>query len=393
MYLQGMLNKNIGTDAGTLYNNLKIDYDKSITDTSWIGRLYRKTNAQRIDTDYYFEELDAFWPQIYDLEKQEFYGMTPTTTIRQSLLDQIENYRKKIDEVKEDASKNNLDYTEAIKKNNAENKKLEAENKVLQEQYDIYHEITYATLEALNASVLEWEQKVVKFETDSKKPENKNNAKFKQQWESAKARLASQTKKRDTSVADRAETLAKIQDKIKENKHTIQVNIEDNAYKLGQNKKENEDYEKEQVDYQKKIEELQKQIDALEDKTLLTSSLCDGVYYLDFIDSSSSNLGEYSVANIGRRTDVVQNNNINCLFEPEIPDIVFLNKDMEDKEELANLRSECSTKGQPYTQVSQEIYNAFRTGGYKNSAFIQLQYELYLHTNYQRSISISAIPA
>lgn len=205
LYLQGMLNKNIGTDAGMMYNNLKHDYSASINDDSWVGRLYRKTNVQRIDTDYYFEELDAFWPQVYDLENQRFIG----------------------------------------------------------------------------------EEK---------------------------------------------------------------------------------------------------------DKSLSTSALCDGIYYLDFIDSQSSNLGEYSISNIGRRTDVVQDDNINCLFEPEIPDIVFLNKDMDDKDKLAELRGECTTKGQPYTQVSEDIYNSFRLGGYKNSAFVQLQYELYLHTNYQKTVSISAIP-
>jgi hypothetical protein len=45
------------------------------------------------------------------------------------------------------------------------------------------------------------------------------------------------------------------------------------------------------------------------------------------IDANSSSLGEFSVKNIGRRIDVVNDDSINCLFEPEIPDIVFLNKD------------------------------------------------------------------
>lgn len=138
--------------------------------------------------------------------------------------------------------------------------------------------------------------------------------------------------------------------------------------------------------------ENQRFIGEEKDKSLSTSALCDGIYYLDFIDSQSSNLGEYSISNIGRRTDVVQDDNINCLFEPEIPNIVFLNKDMDDKDKLAELRGECTTKGQPYTQVSEDIYNSFRLGGYKNSAFVQLQYELYLHTNYQKTVSISAIP-
>jgi hypothetical protein len=48
------------------------------------------------------------------------------------------------------------------------------------------------------------------------------------------------------------------------------------------------------------------------------------------IDASSSPLGEFSVKNIGRRLDIVEDENINCLFEPEIPDVVFLNMDNPD---------------------------------------------------------------
>ena len=202
LYLQGLLAKNNGTDAGMYYNNLQLDYTEAQTDKTWIGDVFRQVQKSRIDTDYYFEELDAFWPQIYDLEKQQF-------------------------------------------------------------------------------------------------------------------------------IAEG------------------------------------------------------------EDKTLYASALTDGNYYLDFIDPYTSTLGEYSIQNIGRRTDVVNNEDINCLFQPDIPDIVFINTDEDNAQEL---RSECQQKGQPYTQVRGDTYWAFATGGYKNGAFDQIKYELYLHTNYQRTLSLTALP-
>lgn len=202
LYLQGLLAKNNGTDAGFYYESLVYDYTKAQEDKSWVGNVYNQVKKSKIDTDFYFEELDAFWPTIYDLENQKFYAES-------------------------------------------------------------------------------------------------------------------------------------------------------------------------------------------EDKTLLTSALTDGNYFLDFIEPSTSELGEFAVSNIGRRTDVVVNEDINCLFQPDIPDIVFLNIDDDD---FIEKRQECQLKGQPFTQVRGDTYWAFATGGYKNGAFDQIKYELYLHTNYQKVVSMTSLP-
>lgn len=129
-----------------------------------------------------------------------------------------------------------------------------------------------------------------------------------------------------------------------------------------------------------------------EDATLLSSSLADGNYYLDFIDSSTSGFSQYSVSAIGRRTDAVSSDTVNCLFQPEIPNIVFINADSDDREAVLSEIEECNKNGLPYTQVRGEVYYTLATGGYKNSAFDQVKYELYLHTTYQKSVSISAMP-
>ena len=130
-----------------------------------------------------------------------------------------------------------------------------------------------------------------------------------------------------------------------------------------------------------------------EDPSLQARVLTDGNYYLDFIDSAGP-LGKYSVSNIGRRTNVVNDDEVNCLFEPEVPNIVFLNLDLqdEDNEEFQKLRNECIDSGQPYAQTRGEVFNAFVTGGYHNGAYDVICAELYSHTSYQSTVSMTAIP-
>ena len=121
--------------------------------------------------------------------------------------------------------------------------------------------------------------------------------------------------------------------------------------------------------------------------------MTEGDYFLDFIDTSTA-LGKYSVNAIGRRTNVTVNEDINCLLEPEIPNIVFLNLDLQDSdpEAFEDLRNECIDAGQPYAQTNGEIFNALMTGGYHNGAYDQICFDLYTHTTYQRTISLTAIP-
>lgn len=133
-------------------------------------------------------------------------------------------------------------------------------------------------------------------------------------------------------------------------------------------------------------------------------SLTDGNYYLDFINASTSSLGQYSIESIGCRSLVVQEEKINCLFQPEIPNIDILNIDdvvynesqstmMTAPGSLEEQRQESINNGQSYSQVGNEIYKQLSTGGYKNAAFDRIKYELYLHTTYQKQVSLTALPA
>ena len=128
----------------------------------------------------------------------------------------------------------------------------------------------------------------------------------------------------------------------------------------------------------------------LEDEPLQASALTDGNYFLDFIEPSTTSLGRFAVNNIGRRTDAVNNDDINCLFTPEIPNVVFINNQDDERQERID---EANAAGEPWSQVSSDIYWALATGGYKNGAFDQIKYELLIHTSYQRSVSMTAVPA
>ena len=118
------------------------------------------------------------------------------------------------------------------------------------------------------------------------------------------------------------------------------------------------------------------------------AALCDGNYFLDFIEPSSS-LGEFCVSNVGRRQNVTCNDNINCLFAPDVPDIVLIN--ISDEKYTEKIQ-ECISNNQPYVQISSDIYWALALGGYKNPAFEQIKQDLYLHTNYQKAISFNSRP-
>ena len=150
-----------------------------------------------------------------------------------------------------------------------------------------------------------------------------------------------------------------------------------------------------------------------EDGTIHYKSLAQGNFYFDMIDASSSSLGEYSVQNIGRRIDVYHQDDINCLFRPEIPNVVFLNKDNPDDnwsenstitelrttsidnkiKKLQSQRDECRINNQPWIQVPNDIFTNLITGGYLNSAYEALRYELFSHTTYQKVVSITSLPA
>lgn len=113
-------------------------------------------------------------------------------------------------------------------------------------------------------------------------------------------------------------------------------------------------------------------------------------FFLDFIDTSAA-VGEFSVKNIGRRTKVVNDDSINCLFEPEIPDVIIIKPSSIEEGEDPNIK-EAQAKGQPWSRVSSEIYDKLALGGTYNSAYNLIKDLLYQYTNYNETIQMQTIP-
>ena len=111
-------------------------------------------------------------------------------------------------------------------------------------------------------------------------------------------------------------------------------------------------------------------------------------YFLDFIDSDAA-ISELSVSNIGRRTHVLNDNEVNCVFEPSIPDFVLIETGQRDTEEK---RNECVLRNQKYVQVDSFIYSMLSIGGSSNSAYEKVKDLLYQETGYNESIQIQALP-
>ena len=113
-------------------------------------------------------------------------------------------------------------------------------------------------------------------------------------------------------------------------------------------------------------------------------------FYLDIIDSGAD-VGKYSVSNIGRRSIAVNEDGINCVFEQEVPDIVFIESG-QTSEEMQFLQQECNAMGQVWTQVDSDIYNLLIIGGWQNSAYQRVCDMLYQYTNMNNNITITSMP-
>lgn len=111
-------------------------------------------------------------------------------------------------------------------------------------------------------------------------------------------------------------------------------------------------------------------------------------FFLDFIDTQAD-IGEYSVQNIGRRTVVINDDTINCIFAPMIPDIVIIKNNQDD---TAALRTYCNNRGQDYVQMDQGMFDMLWHGGVMKSAYEQIKKQLYQYTTFNEQVSLTTLP-
>lgn len=111
-------------------------------------------------------------------------------------------------------------------------------------------------------------------------------------------------------------------------------------------------------------------------------------YWLDFIDSNAA-IQELNVDNIGVRSKAVTESNINCLFEPAIPEVVYLKAGDSD---YAQLRQEAIDNYVKWSNVSEAVYDALIYGGGFNPAYDLVRSLLYQYTSYNEGITLQVMP-
>lgn len=113
-------------------------------------------------------------------------------------------------------------------------------------------------------------------------------------------------------------------------------------------------------------------------------------YFLDFIDTTNK-VSELKIDNIGRRTKVINDSKVNCLFEPSTLDICVFSGGTSAEEEI--FEKEMINSGQKYLILDSNISdNDVNIGVYYNSAFETIKQQLYTFTNYNQNISLSMLP-
>lgn len=113
-------------------------------------------------------------------------------------------------------------------------------------------------------------------------------------------------------------------------------------------------------------------------------------WWLDLIDNDSS-ITDLSVDNIGRRSYSVTDSKCNCVFEPDIPDVIMIdNTSLDTRSQMKE--SQLKELGLIPTQVPASIYNATAPGGTFNSCYQHVRQLLTNYTNYNENISVTTIP-
>ena len=119
----------------------------------------------------------------------------------------------------------------------------------------------------------------------------------------------------------------------------------------------------------------------------------DYEYWLDFLEGTqggSTNISQFNINNIGCRTKVVNEKDINCLFTEDFPNYVYIEatgeKNVDEQRQVTNIM------GKEAIQVSNDIFRQMSIGGNQNSAYDRIRELLYLHTGYSESINLSIIP-
>lgn len=113
-------------------------------------------------------------------------------------------------------------------------------------------------------------------------------------------------------------------------------------------------------------------------------------YWLDIIDESSA-IGQYSVSKIGRRSKVIENNNIDEIFHLDPPDLVFVDVTLSEMEKAKRIEYYNSI-GQDFAMISPSTMEYFTTQNSFGTCYEEIRSMLYNNLLYNTSINLTCIP-
>lgn len=108
-------------------------------------------------------------------------------------------------------------------------------------------------------------------------------------------------------------------------------------------------------------------------------------FWLDFIDTGSE-MGRYSINQIGRRTKVVNNKDIKSVYNVEVPDVIFIEGYNQ------TLITEYRGIGQRFFILTPEYYDLFSISTTGASCFDKIREMMYQNLNYNTTISLTCLP-
>ena len=112
-------------------------------------------------------------------------------------------------------------------------------------------------------------------------------------------------------------------------------------------------------------------------------------YWIDFIETDGgAPVSQLDVDKIGRRTKVVSDNKVTCLFNTEFPNYMYIEADGYVQDE----RDMVEPTGYEAIQVAQDVYKNITVGTTPNSAYDKIKELIQTHTQYNESVSLTTIP-
>ena len=112
-------------------------------------------------------------------------------------------------------------------------------------------------------------------------------------------------------------------------------------------------------------------------------------YWLDYINPAA--LFDMSINTIGTKMYTYQKDKLKKMYNTDVPNTVIINA-AATAQNQASIIQKCEETGQPYSRVSENVYNniAIGTAGY--TAQETARELLYQYTSYIEAISITSIP-